>query len=156
MNWNAIGAIGEILAAIAVFASLLYLAIQIRSNTNQSRAMMTHGLEKEYSGILDSVINNPQFAELLAKSLAIETLSSSEELQLRAYSNKFLNIYNATEAAFENRQISADYYEAMCQDADRVVREYPAIAKEARDLILQFPELSKKKVFKPFTTLTDD
>ncbi len=33
MNWEAIGAIGEVVGAIAVIATLLYLAIQIRQNT---------------------------------------------------------------------------------------------------------------------------
>ncbi|HIG41927.1 MAG: hypothetical protein ABGY96_08705 [bacterium] len=109
----------------------------------------------EYSIWFKKELNN-EFALLDAKSLAIETLSSSEELQLRAYLNKLLNVYSSTLTAFENGQVSADYYEAMCQDADRVVREYPAVAKEARDLLLQFPEYSKKEIFRPFSTLTDD
>ena len=33
MNWDAIGAIGEIVGAIGVIATLAYLAIQIRQNT---------------------------------------------------------------------------------------------------------------------------
>ncbi len=33
MNWEAIGAIGEVLGAIAVLVTLLYLAVQIRQNT---------------------------------------------------------------------------------------------------------------------------
>ena len=32
MNWEAIGAIGEIVGAIAVIATLFYLSIQIRQN----------------------------------------------------------------------------------------------------------------------------
>jgi hypothetical protein len=35
MNWEAIGAIGETLGAIAVFITLIYLAIQVRQNTHQ-------------------------------------------------------------------------------------------------------------------------
>lgn len=38
MNWDAIGAIGEILGALAVFASLMYLAAQIRGQNKQARA----------------------------------------------------------------------------------------------------------------------
>ena len=34
MDWNAIGAIGEIIGAIAVFLTLIYLAMQIRQNTH--------------------------------------------------------------------------------------------------------------------------
>jgi hypothetical protein len=46
MNWDAIGAIGEILGAIAVFASLIYLAIQIRNSTKQFRAQMEDDLQQ--------------------------------------------------------------------------------------------------------------
>ena len=38
MNWDAIGAIGEILGALAVVVSILYLSIQIRSNTRATKA----------------------------------------------------------------------------------------------------------------------
>jgi hypothetical protein len=33
MNWEAIGAIGEVLGALAVIVTLVYLAVQIRQNT---------------------------------------------------------------------------------------------------------------------------
>ena len=38
VNWDAIGAVGEILGALAVFASLMYLAAQIRGQRKQARA----------------------------------------------------------------------------------------------------------------------
>ncbi len=38
MNWDAVGAIGEIVGAAAVVATLLYLAIQVRNSTVQARA----------------------------------------------------------------------------------------------------------------------
>ncbi len=37
MNWEAIGAIGEVLGAAGVIASLVYLAVQIRQNTRSTR-----------------------------------------------------------------------------------------------------------------------
>ena len=52
MNWEAIGAIGEIIGAVAVVVTLAYLAIQIRNNTQIARSAtrqaiaetaMTHG-----------------------------------------------------------------------------------------------------------------
>lgn len=36
MNWNAIAAIGQVLGAIGVVASLLYLAAQVRQNNRAS------------------------------------------------------------------------------------------------------------------------
>ncbi len=38
MNWEAIGAIGEIIGAMAVFLTLVYLALQIRQNTKAVQA----------------------------------------------------------------------------------------------------------------------
>lgn len=38
MNWDAIGAVGEIVGALAVVVSLLYLAIQIKQGTALSKA----------------------------------------------------------------------------------------------------------------------
>jgi len=40
MNWDAIGAVAETIAAIAVVISLVYLAIQIRSGTNTLRTTL--------------------------------------------------------------------------------------------------------------------
>ena len=37
MNWDALGAIGEMLGAIGVIATLLYLSVQIRQNTRAIR-----------------------------------------------------------------------------------------------------------------------
>ena len=37
MNWEAIGAIGEILGAVTVLGTLAYLAVQIRQNTAQTK-----------------------------------------------------------------------------------------------------------------------
>src|SRR5512139_1174321 len=42
MNWEAIGAIGEIIGAGAVVVSIVYLSIQIRSNTRATRGSASY------------------------------------------------------------------------------------------------------------------
>ena len=37
MNWEAIGAVAELLGAIGVIVSLMYLASQVRRNTHKTR-----------------------------------------------------------------------------------------------------------------------
>jgi hypothetical protein len=44
MNWDAIGAIAELLGAVGVIASLIYLAGQIRQNTRATRGATYQGL----------------------------------------------------------------------------------------------------------------
>ena len=38
MNWDAIGAVGEVVGAAAVVVSIVYLAVQIRQNTNSTKS----------------------------------------------------------------------------------------------------------------------
>jgi hypothetical protein len=42
MNWDAIGAIGEIVGAFAVVLSLVYLAVQIRTQNKEARLASMH------------------------------------------------------------------------------------------------------------------
>ena len=44
MNWEAIGAVGELLGAIGVIVTLGYLAVQIRQNTRATGASTVHGI----------------------------------------------------------------------------------------------------------------
>ena len=42
MNWDAVGAIAESIGALGVIASLVYLALQVRQNTQQLRLSRSH------------------------------------------------------------------------------------------------------------------
>ena len=42
MNWDAVGAIAESIGALGVIASLVYLALQVRENTQQLRLSRAH------------------------------------------------------------------------------------------------------------------
>lgn len=48
MNWDAIGAIGEIIGATAVVVSLFYLATQIRVQNRESRIASIHQVVEGY------------------------------------------------------------------------------------------------------------
>ena len=49
MNWEAIGAVGEIVGAIAVIATLAYLAIQVRQNTNSVQGAAELEASKQFT-----------------------------------------------------------------------------------------------------------
>ena len=66
MNWEAIGAIGEILGAIAVVATLGYLAIQIRHSTAQARASMTKDLFLATRTATLSIAESPELGQIMA------------------------------------------------------------------------------------------
>jgi hypothetical protein len=73
MNWEALRAVGEIVGAVAVIATLGYLAVQIRQNTRSVRASM-------YQSLVESVVNfNTTFTQ--DSELARAYFQGLEDLQ---------------------------------------------------------------------------
>lgn len=71
------GAIGEIVGALAVVASLIYLAVQIRQNTRQISLSLESSKLAAFEQNVESgnrsrevLISNPEVAELFLKGLA--------------------------------------------------------------------------------------
>lgn len=65
MNWDAIGAIGETIGAIAVVISILYLSIQIRSNTRATKASASFDATHSWATSNEQV---PQFSDELLEA----------------------------------------------------------------------------------------
>ncbi len=91
MNWEAIGAIGEIVGAAGVILTLGYLAFQIRQNTKQltqnelaSRASAAHASANAIQGARRSVYENSEVAEIWSKGMSHpDELSEIEYLRFR-------------------------------------------------------------------------
>ena len=77
MNWEAIGAVSELVGAVAVLVSLLYLASQIRQSTATTRVQTVQHLLTSDTASADSMIAGP-LPEILAKLEAGERLTPSE------------------------------------------------------------------------------
>ena len=102
MNWDAIGAIGEVIGAFAVVISLAYLAIQIRSQISEARLASVHEI---LVGFRESVhtFATGDVAEVLAKANKdYESLSGSEALKLLASVLPVLRLWE--EAYIQNEQ----------------------------------------------------
>jgi len=68
MNWEAVGAIGEITGAFGVIVTLLYLALQIRSNNNMLRSAKYNELISEFRNMALENSKHPQDIEILLKA----------------------------------------------------------------------------------------
>ena len=95
MNWEAIGAVGELVGAIAVLTTLVYLAVQVRqskillernekialSQVHQARATtrIHHHIAQ-----FDSDYYTPGIAALFENPSAVDALSEDERIRARA------------------------------------------------------------------------
>ena len=84
MNWEAIGALGEIAGALAVVASLVYLATQIRqSNKHLDLESSKHTIE-QVTRIGEFVLQDESLVELLIKPLSSNNLTTASRPQQAA------------------------------------------------------------------------
>lgn len=79
MNWEAIGAMSEIIGALAVVITLAYLAVQIRQNNDLLRSESRQVL---VSNDVTSLRAGMELADVFAKFVSESELSAEEQLRM--------------------------------------------------------------------------
>ena len=105
MNWEAIGAIGEVAGAIGVILTLAYLAVQIRQNTRQMERSERAARGAAYQDVLSNLQTfltpigaDGELAEIIRRGLVdLSQLSESEFFRfnwlLGGYMTNLDNVY---------------------------------------------------------------
>jgi hypothetical protein len=82
MNWDAISAVGEMIGAIAVVVTLVYLSVQVRRGTSATQAASVQAAAALNHEFLMAVGSDPITAKLWATYLsAPQTLSIDQAVQ---------------------------------------------------------------------------
>ena len=68
MNWDAIGAVGEVLGALGVIVTLIYLARQIRHNSQQVRGASTIAVHQFQRSMVEQLLAQPDLFKLVTKA----------------------------------------------------------------------------------------
>ena len=96
VNWDAIGAIGEIAGAVAVVLTLIYLSRQIRQNskaldrTNEyAHAKSVHDINSLYVEVFAPLATDSELASIYQRSIAGEELDPIEFVRFGAFCNTF-------------------------------------------------------------------
>ncbi|MCH7822420.1 MAG: hypothetical protein IIA07_10405 [Proteobacteria bacterium] len=97
MNWEAIAAIGEIAGAIAVVATLFYLALQIRQNSfsldranEYAQAESVHHINALYVQVFSALSENAELASIYQRALDGAELDATESIRFAAFVNTFM------------------------------------------------------------------
>jgi len=82
MNWEAIGAIGEIVGAITVFATLIYLAIQIKHGAQAARSAAVTDAITGMQAFYQELGTNQQASKLFLEGMTDpDSLSEQDRFQ---------------------------------------------------------------------------
>ena len=102
MNWEAISAVGEILGAAGVIATLAYLAVQIRQNTKMARAATRQELAGQMQLLASDLVTVEGIACILQNHLEGKELTPTELLRLQARAFRDLRFWD--NAFFQHSQ----------------------------------------------------
>ena len=69
MNWDALGAIGEIVGAVAVIATLLYLAIQIREARLLTKSTSLQNAVSSFNELNVVMGSDPKTVDLITRGV---------------------------------------------------------------------------------------
>ena len=81
VNWQAVGAIGEVFGALFIFASLVYLATQIRQSSKVVRSQNIHAETEQFQRTMEMQAN-PALLNAIVKQGRNEDLSYEEANQV--------------------------------------------------------------------------
>ena len=94
MNWDAIGASGEIVGAVGVIVSLLYLALQVRADARLRRVAHVHEQSVAFRDFLQIIATNPDIAEIHIRGLNdIRSLKPGEFARFSALLGVLFKVY---------------------------------------------------------------
>lgn len=108
MDWNAIGAIGQIVGAAAVVATLGYLAIEIRQNTRVARSATRQAIADMTIKYASQLVEDKSLAEAFLRDYQGHEVDPADRLRLYARHYMTLRNWENTHWQFVNGMLSED------------------------------------------------
>jgi hypothetical protein len=113
MNWDAIGAIGEILGAVAVFCSLIYLAVQIRNQNQESQAASVHEVIEGYRTTI-AALHQAEMADIWVKGIDdFDQMTESERLRFVVYLTTALRSFEDAYYQWRQGRLETDIWKGL-------------------------------------------
>ena len=114
MNWDAAGAVGEILGAIVVAVTLIYLAVQTRLNKKAMEASVVSNILDSFSTVHQTIIQSEEIALLHEKGQRDPgSLTKGERLRFFMLVREAFNAYSAMFRQYHNGVIDEQTWESM-------------------------------------------
>jgi hypothetical protein len=114
-----LGAIGEFVGSLAVIATLVYLALQIRQNTASNRVAAKLETTRQYADYIDFLLLNQGFLELNMKGMSGEELSPDESMRFFMMLSKAFWYFASMHYQYRMGAMSADEWVQSASTIER-------------------------------------
>lgn len=146
MNWEAAGAIGEIVGAAAVVVSLVYLASQIRTQNREARAASVHQVMHEYSTAI-SILHEPEMADIWVAAIEdFDSLSPSQRLRFVIYLTVAIRSFEDAYFQWREGRLETDVWHSLLT---------PLVDVKSTEAFRRYWELRRHQVRPEFANYID-
>jgi hypothetical protein len=114
MNWDAIGAIGEVLGAVVVLVTLVILIVQLRQNTNEVRASTIQSLHEKSIEVFGESMRS-ELPVILAKNQSDEELTSEERQRYLMFLRRNLQLFELVLMNYQQGRLGQEVMDAYNQ-----------------------------------------
>ena len=111
MNWDMIGALGELFGAIGVFASLFYLAVQMKFNAAETRDATIQSI-MELAIRFRAESYTGELAEIRMKANSDETLTPLESVKFEGYLSALFELTELVFVQHRKGKLDPEYFDA--------------------------------------------
>lgn len=144
MDWNALGAVGELVGALAVVLTLMYLAKQINQTNRLSRFNGTNQILDRFDQTNRLIVSDAETRRVLLKK---GPLTEDESEHLYAFVDVLCNAYAAVESAYQADLLDESVYDGASRDLEISIRRWPN-AKDKFELWLdRYPVARGLRIF---------
>jgi hypothetical protein len=92
VNWEAIGAVGQVVGAIAVVVTLAYLSIQIRSSARATEAQVSASLSAEMERLMVALSQDDSLVEAMLVAQRGGEITETQTAKLTYWFGGFLRV----------------------------------------------------------------
>lgn len=122
MNWDAIGAVGELIGAVAVLITLIYLALQIRQNTAATKVQIRQAIADSQAANINLRATDERLPMIIAKTNADEDLTPDEEIRLYFHLDATLRQFENFHSHFKSGVLEEEDWNSLLYGLERTLR----------------------------------
>ena len=130
-----LGNYGEFVGAIAVVVTLVYLARQIRQNTDATRATLDCAIRSDFNRLHELVMTNPNALDLVNR-----LGDPSIDYQAKAFANWYLNRFSNVETALNADILPKEEFDAWQLDFARQLELFPGMVPHMKEQLEHYPD----------------
>ena len=118
MSLDQAALIGQIVSAIAVIASLIFVGFQLNKATAAIRASSSQAHSSLYTDLVQSIIDNADFARIWSIGIADpQTLSEEDWVRFVAYASALFRLYETSRVQWLNGRLDEEHWHTIERQA---------------------------------------